>query len=167
MLLLLRTFVDIIALRKGPDSVPRSWLVVMFALVLMVISAYATVTVIGSETERNYGLTAMTYGLGILFYAAIIYLSGHPQRILQSVASIIACGSLITFLFVAEYALFKPLLGQQFAGLVATLILFWSVPVEGHIIARAIAQHWFVGIAIAMVAFVLQFGLQSALTEPR
>ena len=48
------------------------------------------------------------------------------------------------------------------AGLIATLIIFWSVPVEGHIMARAIGQHWFIGIGIAVIAFMLQYGIQSA-----
>jgi hypothetical protein len=81
---------------------------------------------------------------------------------LQALSAIIACGSIITMAFVAEYMLVSPLLGEQVAGTVATLIIFWSVPVEGHIIARAIRQHWFVGIVISMVAFILQIGFQSA-----
>jgi hypothetical protein len=67
-------------------------------------------------------------------------------------------------LFVAEYVLLRPFLGARIAGIIATLIIFWSVPVEGHIISRAIGQHWFVGIAIAIAAFVLQIGIQTMLT---
>ena len=29
--------------------------------------------------------------------------------------------------------------------------MLWSVPVEGHIIARAIDRHWYLGIAIAVL----------------
>jgi hypothetical protein len=60
--------------------------------------------------------------------------------------------------------LFRPFLGAGAAGVVAALIILWSVPVEGHIISRAIQQHWFVGIAIAVAAFILQLGFQSVLS---
>ena len=161
MLLLLKTFIDIIALRRGPEAIPSSWLVLLVALLLMIGSSYAAITLIDVPGERDHFVTWSAYGLGIGFYAAVIYLSGKPSRLLPAISSIIACGSLITLLFVAEFVLVAPLLGREFAGLIATLIVFWSVPVEGHIVARAIDQHWFVGIVIAIVAFTLQYGLQS------
>jgi hypothetical protein len=162
LLLLLKTFFDIIVLRKGPDSVPSSWLIFTASLVMMVLSSYAAIVLIGVEEGRSYLLTFISYALVLFFYAAVVYLSGYSRRMLQTLSSIIACGSIITVLFVASFIVFAPLLGKQFAAFVATLIVFWSVPVEGHIIARAIEQHWFVGIVIAVSAFVLQYGLQAA-----
>lgn len=162
MLLLLKTFIDVLALRKGPESVPSSLLVLAIALSMMVISSFAAATLIDVSAERNYLATFGAYGLGIAFYGAVIYLTGHAARMLAAISTIIACGSLITLLFVAEFVLLGPLLGRDVAGLIATLIIFWSVPVEGHIMARAIGQHWFVGIGIAVIAFMLQYGIQSA-----
>ena len=161
LFLLLRTFIDIIALRKGPDSVPASSLVLAIALVMMGVSSYVATMLIGRDAERDYAMTFLGYGLGILFYAAIILISGRARRILQSITSIIGCGSVITVFFAAGFVVCEPLMGREGAAVVATLILLWSVPVEGHIIARAIDQHWFVGVAIAMTAFVLQYVLQS------
>ncbi len=166
MLLLLKTFLDVIALRKGPDSIPGSWLVFMVALFLMAVSSYVAVALIDNEEPRNHALTFFAYALGLLFYAAVIYVSGKAGRVLQAITTIIACGSIITVFFVGAFAVLSPVVGQKFAALVATLIIFWSVPVEGHIMARTLDQSWFVGIVIAIAAFVLQFGLQSAFVEP-
>ena len=83
---------------------------------------------------------------------------------LQTISAIVACGAIITSLYVIEYLVFKNLFGVEFARLVGILIIFWSVPVEGHIIARATQQHKFVGITIAMAALILQLGFQSAFT---
>jgi len=166
LLLLLNTFIDVIVLRRGPDSIPGSWLVFLVALVLMTASSYVAVALIDSEGQRNYGLTFATYAMGLLFYAAVIYVSGKASRILQAITTIIACGSIITVFFVGAFAVLSPLIGQKFAALIATLIIFWSVPVEGHIMARTLDQSWFVGIVIAIAAFVLQFGLQSAFVGP-
>lgn len=162
MLLLLKTFFEIVALRKGPEAVPSSMLVLSVAIALMLFSSIAAVSLVGVREQQNYLLTFLAYGLGLAFYAAIIFLAGHANRMLAAISSIIACGSLITLMFVAEFLLLDPLLGRNVAGLVATLIIFWSVPVEGHIMARAIDRHWFVGIGIAMLAFILQYGLQAA-----
>lgn len=114
--------------------------------------------------EQDYVLTLLTNLVGVVFYAAVLFVTGHSRRTLQSVTAVIGCGAILTILFVAEFVLFRPFLGAGIAGIVAALIIFWSVPVEGHIISRAIDRHWFVGIAIAIAAFILQFGFQSALT---
>lgn len=162
MLTLLRTYVDMIALRKGPDAVPASWLVLCMSILLLVLSSYCAAALIDGVRTQNQLLTYAGYLLGIFFYGAVIYVAGFAGRLLQTISAIIACGSIITLLFVAEYVLFAPLLGDDVAGVVATLIIFWSVPVEGHLISRAIQQHWFVGITVAMAAFILQLGFQSA-----
>lgn len=162
MLRLLKTFVDIIAIRKGPDSVPGSWIVLSVAFLLMLLSSYAVIAVAGNE-RTNYVNTFVAYSLGIVFYAAIIFLAGHSARMLASVSSIIACGAIVSLLFVAELALFTPLFGVDAARQIAYMIILWSVPVEGHIMARTIDRSWLAGTGIAIVALFVQVGLQSAL----
>ena len=95
--------------------------------------------------------------VGLACYAMTVVAAGFPARVLQTLAAILGCGALISFAFVAEYVLFTPFLGQTITGVVAQLILLWSVPVEGHIIARAIDRHWYVGIVIAIIVFVLHY----------
>jgi hypothetical protein len=85
--------------------------------------------------------------------------------LLQTIAAILGCGALISFAFVAEYVLFLPFLGEVPTGLIANLILLWSVPVEGHIIARAIERHWYIGILIAIGVFVLQYVVYSVVSS--
>jgi len=162
VLTLLRTYVDMIALRRGPDAVPASWVVMTVAVVLLLVSSYAAMALVDGVNGENPLMTFAGYGLGICFYASVVYISGYSRRIMQAISAIIACGAIITLLFVAEYVLVAPLFGEKIAGLLATLIIFWAVPVEGHIIARTIQQHWFVGITIAMAAFILQLGFHSA-----
>jgi hypothetical protein len=164
LLLLLRTFLDIIALKKGPEHLPRSWLLLSLAVSLMAIASFSAMVLIEPLTEQDYELTLLTNGLGAGFYAGVLLVAGRSRRILQTLTSVIGCGAILTLLFAAEFVLFQPLLGAGVAGIVAALIIFWSVPVEGHIISRAIDRHWFVGIAIAIAAFILQYGFQSALT---
>ena len=75
--------------------------------------------------------------------------------------ALLGCGALISLTFVALDALLPLISSDAAASIVATLVLLWSVPVEGHIIARTIERHWYVGIIIAMSVFVLQLVLYS------
>ena len=149
-------------LRKGPEDVPGSWLIFFMSTGLMVFATISATVLIDAGGEQNHAITILSSLLGLGLYSAVLFATGFANRFLPTISAIIGCSSLLTVMFVAEFVLFQPFLGSQLAGIIATLIIFWSVPVEGHIIARAIQRHWFVGIAIAMAVFILQIGFQSA-----
>ncbi|HET6629253.1 MAG TPA: hypothetical protein VFG91_05740 [Woeseiaceae bacterium] len=161
LLLLLRTFLDIIALRKGPEQIPHSWLLLTLAIASMLVASLCALVLIDPAGEQSLSLSLLTNAVGIGFYAAVLVITGYSRRMLQTLTTVLGCGAILTMLFVAEFVFLRPFLGAGFAGVIATLTIFWSVPVEGHIIARAIDRHWFFGIAIAIAAFVLQFAFQS------
>lgn len=139
-------------------------MVLLFTVGLMILASFSAMVLIDPEGQQDHiGIFASSL-LAVCFYSVVLLVTGHAKRSLQTLSAIIGCGSLLTFVFVTEYVLFKPFMGARIAGIIATLIIFWSVPVEGHIIARAIGQHWFIGIAIAIAAFILQLGFQSAFT---
>ena len=102
--------------------------------------------------------------VGVVCYLGVLVLTDRLDRGLQTLSAIVGTGALISFALVAELVLLTPLIGAVAADFGAIIIVFWSVPVKGHIIARAIDQHWFAGIAIAMAVFILQVALSEALT---
>ena len=151
-------------LRKGPEQVPDSGLVLLFALVLMQFSSVVAATLINLGEDYSHLLTLITHVLGMGIYAAILLATGFFQRILPVLSALIACGAILTLLFVAAYVMLNPFLGTDLAVVIATLIIIWSVPVEGHIIARAIDRHWYIGIVIAMIVFTVQYVFQSTMS---
>lgn len=134
------------------------------AFLMLLISALAMLSILEQRGGGNFAYSFFAYALGIVFYGSIILLAGFPQRIVQAVSAIIGCGSVITLFYVVETQMLGPLIGEQLSAAIGELFVFWSVPVEGHIMARAINQHWFVGIAIAMLAFIMQVAIYSMLT---
>jgi hypothetical protein len=151
-------------LRKGPEQVPDSWLVFIIALILMQFASFVAATLINLGDDYSYLLTFITNLLGLGIYAAILFVTGFLSRFVPIVSAILVCGSILTLLFVAAYVMLSPFLGSGIAVIIATLIIIWSVPVEGHIIARGIGRHWYFGIAIAMIVFILQYAFQSSMT---
>jgi peptidoglycan/LPS O-acetylase OafA/YrhL len=151
-------------LRKGPEQVPDSWLVLLITLVLMQFASFIAATLINLGEDYSHLLTFITHLLGMGIYAAILLATGFIRRIVPVLSAIIACGAILTLLFVAAYVMLNPFLGSNIAVIIATLIIIWSVPVEGHIIARGIEQHWYIGIVIAMIVFTVQYAFQSTMT---
>jgi hypothetical protein len=151
-------------LRQGPERVPASWLVFAFALLLMQVTSFVGASLIDYGDNYSHLLAFISNLLAMTIYAGVLFLSGFANRFLQAVSAIVACGAILGLLFVASYLLLTPILGNDIAVVLATLFIFWSVPVEGHIIARAIERDWYLGIAIAMLVFIAQYAFQSALT---
>ena len=164
LLPLLKTLLDITLLRKGPEIIPRSFVVLVMNVALWLFSALAALALIDRFDESDFFLGLFSGVIGLLCYAGIVVIDGKSERVLQTISAIIGCGALITLAFVAEYALLMPFVGDTSAGLIATVILFWSVPVEGHIIARAIDRHWYIGILLAVAVFSLQMVVNRLVT---
>lgn len=157
MLPLIRTLFDIVLLRKGPDVIPRSGILLVPIVGLWLFASLAAVALVDQFRESDFFLGLFGGLVGILCYAGVVVLSGHAARMLQTVLAILGCGALIMLMFVAEYVLLLPFLGNLPTSLIANLILLWSVPVEGHIIAKATDRHWYIGILVAIAVFVLQY----------
>ena len=161
VLVLLKTYLDMIALRKGPDAIPASWLVVYVSLALLATAWFVQIALLDNVGEGRAWPALAGYALALSFYSSVIVLFGFPRRVKQALASIIACGSILAVVAVAELTLLSPLLGPGVAGPLSTLIWYWSVPVKGHIMAHAIGQHWFVGVTIAIAAFIMRIGVET------
>ena len=163
MLALIKTLFDIIRLRKGPDAIPYSWLVTLITLLLWLVAGFVITATTDEMTDEDFLVGVFTGVVGLACYASIVVLSGHTPRLLQTVTAILGCGAVLSFLFVFGTVALTPLLSAGTTNLVVTLILLWSIPVEGHIIARAIDRHWYVGIVAAMAVFVFQLFLYGVL----
>ena len=167
MIPLVRTLFDIAMLRRGPEHLPRSFVLLGMTTTLWLFAALAALALIRRFDEADFFLSVFSAFIGVLCYATIIVGFGYRSRTLQTVCAIIGVGALITLVFVAEYVLLTPFLGEANAGFIATIILFWSVPVEGHIIARAIDRHWYIGILLAVGVFIVQYVVNVSVTAAR
>lgn len=165
LLSLVRTLFDITLLRKGPDSIPSSGILLLLVVGLWLFASLTILSLIEQYDERDFIIGLYTALAGVVAYTVILVAAGHASRAMRTMTAILGCGALISLAFVAEFVLFTPFLGPTITGIVAQLILLWSVPVEGHIIARALGRHWYIGIVIAIGVFVLQYVIYSAMSS--
>lgn len=159
---LLRTYLEIIALKKGPDAIPASWVVLALSFAMLCVFWVLQIAALDSFPARQVVAAWVGYGLALMFYTSVVYLSGFGRRLLPALSTIVACGSIISAVALVGSLLLEPLVGGSVANDLAMLVWFWSVPVKGHVVARTIQQHWVVGITIAMSAFILRIGIEAA-----
>ncbi len=156
LLPLIRTLVDITLLRKGPEAIPNSWILLYMSIGFWMLALVSTVALIANYGADDAWISISSAALAAVCYLFVLVAMGYGSRAIPTLAALIGSGAVIWFMQLASIVLLGPVLGSDRAGLVAFVVLVWSVPVKGNIIARAINWHWYAGIVIAFSIFLLQ-----------
>jgi len=158
----LRTLFEIVAIRKGPDAIPHSWLLLNTATAMWFMPLFIAAVLVPGFGGAAVAVSVAGWALSLVCYAAVIVLAGYGSRLLQSLTAIIGCGAIIFVAQVTGLIVASLLLGAVAAEIVVNLLLFWSVYVKGHIVARTIDREWYVGLVIAIAVFLLQYAFSKA-----
>jgi hypothetical protein len=161
---LLLVLLDICLLRRGPEDIPYSKLLFSMCVGLWLLALLATMLSIENFDGHDAGVAIASALVGLLAYVTLISLTGFGNRTLQTLSALVGCGALISVAMLAFLLLVTPLAGALAANFGAFLLLAWSVPVKGHIIARALDRHWYIGIVIALSIFLLQLTFTQMMT---
>ena len=159
VLTLFKTFIGIIFFQKGPGDIPHS------PVLLVVVSAFwcliGIVASIAIETNLSDGLLfdLILAAAGLAIYAFIINSFGRSERIVRCFTAILGCSVVFsTVLLLAQVAL-PAVLSSDETGVAVQVIWLWSIPVEGHIIARTLDRQWVFGFLIAVAVLFAQLQL--------
>ncbi len=142
-------------LRQGPDKLPRSWSVFLTVLVTSVLVSVLASEIVSTDTAPMHDVTLFLTVLNLAFYYAVLRVTGFPERFLQSAIAILGADALLTMCYLSGFLAIELIADRLTAIWLAWFISCWSVSVEGYIIARAIGQHWLVGIVIALASYIL------------
>ncbi len=135
---------------------PTHSIVLLFSIGLLLLAFTLTAVAMPAAASGNIALSFFVSVLSYVVYWLVLLACGFGHRLIPTIASIMACGSLLTILHVTVFVVMRLFASDVTTDLVAWLILIWAIPVKGKIIASSIEQNWFAGIAIAMTIFVLQ-----------
>lgn len=122
----------------------------------MLVLAFLCSAVLIPNESGDLAISFLVAVASYLAYWFVLIVTGYTRRLVPTIAAIMATGSILTMLHSVVFALMRPIATANLTVTIAWLILIWAIPVKGHVIARAIGQHWFAGIAIAMTIFVMQ-----------
>jgi hypothetical protein len=160
----IKTLFEIVTIRKGPDAVPHSWLLLNVATAMWFLPLLIAAVVVPGFGGAAVAVSVAGWALSLACYASVIVLAGFGSRLLQSLTAIIGCGAIIFLAQVAGLVTLSLLVGAALAQVIVYLLLFWSIHVKGHIISRAIDRDWYVGLIIAIAVFVLQYAFSTAVS---
>lgn len=160
---LIRLFYDICLLRKGPQDVPASML-----LLGLVVAANLGLGLVLSWPDLGWveSLLQSTTGALVLggFLWAALMLSGKAPRFLQTAIAAFGCDtfvSAIAFPLLAWSQIDPDMKGA--VGLPLMVLMLWQISVIGHILRHALSVPLVAGLGLALAYTVVSYSLIMAL----
>ena len=154
MLLLVKTWLDLCLLRKGPQDLPASGFFLGLSL-----GCYALVSWLVASPSFGVmgaaGLALVDTGMLAGFVLLLLYLQSKTERINQALSALAGSGSLMGLFALPLVLLVDP--GQpaeQVPALLAgvwLLLLIWNLFVMAHIIRHALSSSFAIGLGAAVL----------------
>ncbi len=162
---LFKTLFEIVLLRKGPNDIPHSTVLFVLVAAIWVLAGVATVMVVETYRSSSLFIDLSLAFVGLGTYAIVVNVFGKGDRLLRCVTAILGCSIVFSIVLIGGRIALPLLLTEDETSWALQLIWFWSIPVEGHIIARTIERQWVVGFLIALAVLFGQLNLLAVL-EP-
>jgi hypothetical protein len=163
VLTLFKTLIEIILLRKGPNHIPHSML--LFVVVAGIWFFVGIVAVMVIETYKSASLfidlILAIAGLGL--YAILVNSFGHSSRLVRCFTALLGCSIVFSVVIYAGRLILPLWITPDQTEWAVQSIWLWSIPVEGHIIARTIDRQWVIGFVIALAVLFAQLQLYGVL----
>jgi uncharacterized membrane protein YeaQ/YmgE (transglycosylase-associated protein family) len=163
VLTLFKTLVEIILFRKGPDEIPNSSLLFIVVATIWFLVGVIAVMVVESYKSPDLFVDLILAIVGLVFYAIVVNSFGRSARLVQCFTALLGCSVVFSIVLFAGRTILPMLITEDETGWAVQLIWLWSIPVEGHIIARTIDRQWIIGFLIALAVLFAQLQLFAAL----
>lgn len=122
---------------------------------MSVFVSIITTEIVTAGIDPMHDVTLLLAVVNAAFYFLVIQVAGYPRRYLQSLTAILGVDAIITLVYLVGFVTINLFADEATIVSFVWLITGWSVTVEGHIIARAIERPWAIGIAIAVLSYIL------------
>jgi hypothetical protein len=160
MQVILDAFWQIVLLRRSPEDLPDSRLLLAVAATLYMCMDLLVVAVL-YPASIYIPLLLADLALIVAWSGGALLIFNHLNRVRRTLTALFGAGAILQLLAFPlsvwpEFGLPLELpWSVRVAGLV--LIQLWSIAVYGHILARALSRSFGVGIALAVVFFMLNY----------
>lgn len=156
---LFTTLLRIIFFRDGPEAIPNSPFLLVIVTACWLLTSVAALAILDSYHGVDLLIDMLIALAGIAFYSIVVTVFERRDRLLSCLSAILGCGVIFTLALFALRLVLPDVQPETAAGIFLQLIWFWSIPVEGHIIARTIDRPWVIGFLFAIAVLIGQLQL--------
>lgn len=163
VLTLFKSFAQIILLRKGPSDIPHSSLLLVVVAFLWLMVGSLAVVLIETYKSTSLFIDLALAVIGMAFYAVVVSAFGFNERLTRCFTALLGCSVVFSIVLYGGRLILPAMLTADETEWAVQLIWLWSIPVEGHIIARTIDRQWGIGFLVAVSVLIGQLQLYAVL----
>jgi len=159
MFSLLRLFLSLCQLQRGPQDLPATPALLRQTILLCFFSGVLVFSVSLSLPDALLR-ASVSLAVSLLLWPIVLHASGRQHRLLQTLTAVLGCAALMNFLLWPLLWLLDSL-GEKAAllPLLALGLALWSLVVNGHILRHTMDWPLPRSIALAVLLFALRFGI--------
>ncbi|MBW9262443.1 MAG: hypothetical protein K1566_05270 [Candidatus Thiodiazotropha sp. (ex. Lucinisca nassula)] len=161
---LISAAIDLCLLRRSPQDLPASTVLLWLAAMLNLLTGILMLIDADSNPLKALGQTLFELALMVGALYAALLLNGRLERFIQAATALMLCGFLLGMLALPLIAWGKQNQSAE-AGILFLLVFGWGVVVIGHILRHTFEFSLNMGIAIALL-YTLLAGTLVALIFP-
>ena len=167
---IIRLYTQIAVLRRGPQDVPASLL-----LLVLTVAGYLVVNYLVSSAlppdEHWRGPLLVDSVFMLVWYVGLLKLLGRPERILQTVTAVFGFQSVLAPLLIATQWLMRRFAQDdtwQVAVTCLGLLLFaWLIAANSHVVKAALEWSGSASVALVILQLLAGWLLMFALFAPK
>lgn len=159
-------FIQICLLRRGPQDLPTSGILLAIALTAHTVVVMLFFTLYGNVVRALLSglldtvlLTALT--------ALVLYTQNKGARFVQTLTALAGTAAIITLISVPLTGWYLAAEAQGSGAVMLLLVLMvWSLAIAGHILRHALSAPYFVGLLVAIGFAVVSIMVSKTLFSP-
>jgi hypothetical protein len=152
-----KTLIDICRVEKGPQDVPRSFLLLGLMLILYTLVKFALESFL-QPTDVALLRGGIETAVLVIVVGGMLAVRGLRHRIPQTLITLAAIGIAVTCVAIVGYAVLwlEPALLRIGVGRAFTIPLFlWNIGVNSHVFREALSSGLVLGIVVAASLFFI------------
>ncbi len=153
-------FIEICLLRRAPNQIPASPLLLRFAVAGYLLSGLL-IALPGLSLGEGLLSTALDFALLFGLTCLGLYLAGKRERITQTLTALAGAGTVVNLLALPAVLWLQAAGEAPLPSLLLLLLTIWSIAILGHILRHAFSILFAFGILIAIGYYWLLLSLLS------
>jgi hypothetical protein len=166
---LVRLFVQIALLRRGPQDLPASLLLLALTVLGYLCVNFLLSSVLPPDPHWRGPLLVDTVFM-LLWYVGLLGLLGRPERILQTTTAVFGFQAVLSPLLIASEWLMRRVgddtTWQVPVTCVGLLLLAWLIAANSHILKAALEWSGSASVALVILQMVVGWLVVSAMFSP-